>query len=238
MNLFDQFFDQPLDGPDAEAVTEPAALLHTVVIDDRQLVALDRSRDRPVAVTVINSTGAGGITALAGRTLTNCRLAAVQNTVRDPGDPIGAIARIAAAARELDPEVTVLVDIPDGYGFQDAVAAAEAEGLTAYTGQAAADRLATRLSGFVEADLPFVVDGVDSAAAVIGLLAAVDSLIDDGDGDRARDLLAGTDHDQQAAAITGWDDSRMGRVRRRLRAIRTRSLPAVLSDLDDLGLGH
>lgn len=241
MALFDHLFDQVLgDDPTAGLISEPASLLNTVVVEDRRLAALDRATDRPLRVTVINSTGAGGITALAGRSLTNCRTAAVQSAVRDPGDPVGNIARIAAAARELDPDVTLLVDIPDGFGFEDAVAAAEAEGLTAVTGPATPEQLAVRLSAFVEADLPFVIGGVGSPAIspemLISLLAAVDSLVEEADVDAAAALLAGTDHDRQVDVIKGWDDARAGRVRRRLRAVRTCDPIRMIAGLTESGL--
>lgn len=240
MPLFDQIFDQIFDqliaaDPAAGLVSEPASLLNTVVVEDRGLAALDRGAGRPIEVTVINGTGAGGITALARRSLTNCRTAAVQTTVRDLGDPVGAIARIAAAARELDPEVTMLVDIPDSFGWEDAVAAAEAEGLTAVTGPDEPDQLAVRLSAFIEADLPFVVDRVSSAATVVNLLVAVDSLVEEADLDAAAALLAG-DHDRQVNLIKDWDDARADRVRRRLRAVRTSDPSEMITELTAMGL--
>lgn len=240
MPLFDQIFDQIFDrliaaDPVAGLLGEPASLLNTVVVEDRGLAALDRGAGRPIDVTVINSTGAGGITALLRRSLSNCRTAAVQTTVRDPGDLIGNIARIAAAARELDPDVTVLVDIPDGFGFPDAVAAAEAEGLTAVTGADEPDQLAVRLSAFIEADLPFVVDWVRSATTMLNLLAAVDSLVDQADVDTAAALLAG-DHDQHVNMIKSWDDVRADRVRRRLRAVRTSDPSGMITELTAMGL--
>lgn len=244
MNLFDQLFDQVLGPDDPAAIIGPATVpntalntvLNTVLVEDRRLAAVDRAVDRPTAVTVINSTGAGGLTALAGRALTNCRVAAVQTAVRDPGDLVGNIARIAAAGRELDPEVTILVDIPDGFGWQDAVATAEAEGLTAVIGRTAPDQLAAQLSAFIEADLPFVVDGVESVADLVALLAAVDSLIDEADVDAAAAVLATADHDQQQSSIKGWDDNRVDRVRRRLHAVRTSDPSRLITELAASGL--
>lgn len=234
MKLFDQLFDQVRRDPGA-IITDPPALLNTVVVDDRALSALDRVAGSPVAVTVINGTGAGGIPALARRNLTHCRLAAVQNPLRDPGDLVGNVARIAAAARELDPDIAVLVEIPDGFGQQDAVAAAEAEGLIAVV-SVAPDQLAARISAYVEADLPFVVNGIRSAADLVGLLAAVDVLVETGGIDDAAAVLAATDHDQQAAAIRDWTDDRSVRVRRRLRAVRTEDLPKLITGLAAYGL--
>ena len=236
MTLFDQFFD--LTDPDAAALPESrdTGLVNTVLVADQQLAALDRRLDRETPVTVINSTGAGGIPALARRTTSACRVAAVQSSLRDPGDLVGNIARIAAAARELDPDVTVLVQIPDGYGWQQAVEAAEAEELLAVAGRIGDEGLATRLSAFIEADLGFVVDGVETIAELVGLVAAVDLLIDAPDIDQAAALLAGADHDQQLQAIKDWPADRAGRVRRRLRSVRTRDLAGITADLTRSGL--
>lgn len=241
MTLFDQLFDQVLHDP-GSLVTEPSTLLNSVVVDDRGLAELDRIGSGGLGVTVINGTGAGGIPALRRRTLTNCRLVAVENPLRDPGDLVGNVARIAAAARELDSDVTVLVRIPDGFGWHDAVAAAEAEGLVAVVSASPdqppdqlLDQLTPQLGAFVEADLPFVVDGLGSAGELVGLLAAVDVLIESGAVDQATAVLTG-DHDQQAATIKDWTDDRAGRVRRRLRAVRTDNLPALVSGLATYGL--
>ncbi|GAB3914308.1 hypothetical protein GCM10011575_45430 [Microlunatus endophyticus] len=237
MTLFDHFFD--LTDPGA-ALTDTAltdtTLVNTVVVEDQQLATLDRRLDRETPVTVINSTGAGGIPALARRTVNSCRVAAVQSSLRDPGDLVGNIARIAAAARELDPGVTLLVGIPDGYGWQQAVEAAEAEELVAVAGRISDEGLATRLSAFVEADLGFVVDGVDTIADLVGLAAAVDLLIDGPEIEAATKLLGGADHDQQLQAIKDWPVDRAGRVRRRLRSVRTRDLAGITAGLTRSGL--
>lgn len=234
MTLFDQLFDQVRHDP-GDLVTDPPELLNTVVVDDRGLAGLDRGCPAGLRVTVINGTGAGGITALARRRLTRCRLAAVENPLRDPGDLAGNVARVAAAARELDPEVVVLVRIPDGFGWRDAVATAEAEGLVGVV-SARSDQLVPQLSAYVEADLGFVVDDLGSAAELVGLLAAVDVLVETGAVDEAVRLLAEPDHDQQAAAIRDWADDRAGRVRRRLRAVRPDDLPAMITGLAAYGL--
>jgi hypothetical protein len=235
MNVFQRLFDQAAASP-AAALTEPPELLNTVVLEDRRLAALDRAAVTPTAVTVINSTGAGGITALAGRQLTNLALAAVQTAVRDPGDLAGNVARIAAAARELEPDVTVLVEIPDGFGWSDAVAAAEAEGLTAVLGPDTPEREAARLSTYIEADLPFVVDGIDTTGRLLALLVAVDRLVDDPDVDAAAGILASVDHDQLLGVVGGWDANRAMRVRRRLRAVRTEDVPKLIAELTQAGL--
>lgn len=237
MRLFDQLFDQVRYGSGyaPKIVTGPPGLLNTVVVDDRGLAGLDRDAPAGLGVTVINGTGAGGIAALVRRTLTNSRLSAIENPLRDPEDLVGNVARVAAAARELDPDVAVLVDIPDGFGWHDAVAAAEAEGLAAVA-SGDPDQLAFRLGAFVEADLPFVVDDIGSAGDLVALLTAVDVLIETGEVDDARAELAGLDHDRQAVLIRDWADDRAGRVRRRLRAVRTTDLPAMLAGLTAYGL--
>jgi len=243
MALFDRLFDQVLNDPGdpdhrGSLATEPGTLLSSVVVDDRGLAELDRNAPAGLAVTVINSTGAGGITALQRRTLANCRLVAVETALRDPGDLAGNVARVAAAARELDAEVTVLVRIPDGFGWQDAIATAEAEGLVAVlsTGpDQRPDELARQLSAYVEADLPFIADNLRSADELVGLLAAVDVLIETGAVDEAAAVLTG-DHDQQGGAIRDWTDNRAASVRRRLRTIRSDNLPVMITELAAYGL--
>lgn len=223
MPVLDKLFDVVLTEPDR---LDPRAELRSTVIEDRQLAAWDRALAHPTDVTVINTSGAGGITALAGRSFEHVTVRAVQTAVRDPGDLVGNIARIAAAARELDSEITVVVDIPDGFGWQDAVSAAEAEGLTAV-----ADRTAlAKISAFIEADLPFSVDGVDSADDLIGLVTAIDSLIDEPDVAAATAQLT-DDHDQQWSTIASWDDIRADRERRRLRTVRTTAWPTIVTEL-------
>lgn len=238
MTLFDRLFDRSFDPVRQDPsgfTTTPSTLFNTAVLDDRALAALDRIGPAGLPVTVINGTGAGGIAALGRRSLTNCRLAAIENPLRDPADLAGNVARVAAAARELDAGIAVLVRIPDGFGRPDAVAAAEAEGLVGVV-SSRCEQLAQQLSEFVEADLPFVVDDVESASDLVALLAGLDLLIETAEVDGAAALLAGSDHDQYAALIKDWSDDRAGRVRRRLRAVRTVDLSAMIAQLAAYGL--
>jgi hypothetical protein len=61
-------------------------------------------------------------------------------------------------------------------------------------------------------------------------------LIDDPDIDAVAEILAAADHDQPADDVLHWDEDRAGRVRRRLRAVRVRGLPAMIADLTQAGL--
>ncbi|HEY9290115.1 MAG TPA: hypothetical protein VIP98_02435 [Microlunatus sp.] len=213
-------------GPDADAIA-------TLLIQDRQLAATDRllaDATETVPVTVINTGGAGGLTALAGRSAQRLAVVAVDTTLRDPGDLVGNAARVCAAARELDPDIAVHVEIPYGSGWQAAVEEVEAQGLYGLirmtTGSA---QLVDQLSGFVEADLSFAVDQL-AHPQLPGLLLALDALIDDADTTAAAAVLDSADQQAQIDAIGSWDDLRWTRVRRRLRRVRCND-PAALTEL-------
>jgi hypothetical protein len=206
----------------------------SLLVEDRALLAADRAAEGPATVTVINTSGAGGLVALAGRTPAHVRLVAVDNAVRDTVDPVGNIARIAAAARELDPDIAVRVAIPrDCSGYDDAVSAVEAEGLQGLLGDhRTPEQAAAELSAFVEADLPFAAT-VSTAGQLASLLVALDQLIDGASVEQATQTLTAA-ADEQLRAINGWDDQRAARIRRRLTAVRSLELPALLEELEEL----
>lgn len=223
-------------------------IIDSLVVLDRQAAEIDRRLDSEIAATMINTTGAGGLTALAGRSFDQLRMTAVDSPLRDPGDLVGNCARVAAAARELDPDVTVHVGIPYGFGHQDAVATAEAEGLsglvdltgldlTGTAGPADPGSVAEQLGAFVEADLGFAVNLPASGGGpgLLALLTALDALIDDADTDEAAQYLD-LDQERGAAAIRDWDETRVGRVRRRLLAVRVPDPAALLDRLRTLEL--
>lgn len=197
--------------------TRYPAVLGSILVDDRRLVELDRSADAGTPVTVVNTTGAGGLSALSGRTVANLRILAVDSALRDLGDPVGNVARIAAAARELDPEIAVNVVLPDLPGWQGVVGDVEAEGLLAVIGwHVDATVLAHRVEVLVEADVPFRVSGVPDAAALPALLRIVDAVIDGADAA----AVAPADPTVSVTAVRDWDAARVARVRRRLQSVR------------------
>ncbi|QDP95779.1 hypothetical protein FOE78_07600 [Microlunatus elymi] len=201
-----------------------ADALATLVVEDRTLAAIDRAAaattDPPIPVTVINTGGAGGLTALAGRSMHQLAISAVDTTLRDPGDLLGNVARVVAAARELDPDIAVHVEIPYGFGWQDAVAEVEAAGLQGLIRMSApARQVAEQLSAFVEADLGFVADRLPGGR-LTGLLLALDALIDGSAVGEAAGLLAADDHDH-ADTTRSWGEPQVARIRRRLQRVRT-----------------
>jgi hypothetical protein len=251
MELFSSLFDDSgLITAGSRSVTEVAVghqqliashgtAVGSLLVLDRQAAELDRCLDSGLAVTVINTSGAGGLTSLAKRSFTHLRTVAVDSPLRDPGDLAGNIGRVASAGRELDPEITVYTSIPYGFGWQHAVAEAEAEGLFGLIDlDSPTGPPAELISTFVEADLRFaaMLPGTGSTPGVLGLICAVDAVIDNAPADGAEALLASSDLHRLADSIRGWDHDRAARVRRRLAAVRCPDLAAVLDQLCDLGL--
>lgn len=244
MTLFSGLIDAAPDQP-ATAVAKwqqlrsgpDAGALGSLLVADRELMALDRAVATELPVTVINTGGAGGLVALAGRQPQRLRIVAVDNTVRDPQDPVGNIARIASAARELDPEIGVRVDIPYGCNrYEQAVAEAEAEELQALlTFGGDTGELVGQLGAFVEADLSFAAS-IDGPGGLIGLLTALDAIIDGATVVDAERLFGVDDLATTAAGIAGWDEQRIGRIRRRLTSVRTADTAGLLDQLTGWGL--
>lgn len=198
-----------------------AGLLGPLVAPDSSLAILDRCAEAPIEVVVLNSGGAGGLPALAGRSFTQLRPVGVISPLRDPDDLAGNTARVAAAARELADEVDVYVEFPAGYGWQQAVAAAEADGLAGSVDLGLApEQLIEQLHAFIEADLAFRAGrlGPGPALGPPALAAVIDALVDDASTAEAIDLL-GRDEEVLAAEVGGYDEGRTGRIRRRLQGI-------------------
>lgn len=201
-----------------------------------------------VEVTVVTSGGAGGLSALAGRTVPGFRVVAAESELRDLDDLAGNASRVAAAAGELG-EIEVRVTLPEAPGWVRAVEVVEAAGLwanvragaDAWTDRSAAVGLAERLSVLVEADLAFSLtpaDGTDlprpgQAVAVLAML--VEALVDGAEPEEAAELLLLTDATRIRAGLERWDDATASRVRRRLRAIGCSPRPTV-DGLVGLGL--
>lgn len=238
MGLFHRLLcDAWLSQPDVP-VTELADRLHQAhryadpvvfgspLVDDRRLGELERSGSAaPVAVTALNSSGAGGLVSLARRSFHRLRVVAVETAVRDRDDPAGNVNRIAAATRELGSDTEVYVALPDDPSWQAASEESEANGLS---GLIAGDGLGSagvveRMSGCVELDLPFRIaasafTGIGAASdceTLLRLLLALDQLIEGTDRSKATHTLAGA-ADNGTDTIRDWDENRVRRIRRRL----------------------
>jgi hypothetical protein len=209
---------------------------------------------QPLAVSVINTGGAGGLLALARRDLPGVRVAAVESALRDLDDLAGNAARVASAAGELTEDIAVFVEIPYAPGWERAVAEVEAAGLLGKirtgspddSGTPPYEQLAEQLSVLVEADLPFkATAGLHHARSTPGsdpqrpvqhgflnLLAAVEALVEGASVADAADALRHVD----PAAIAAWSDGTVARVRRRFRSFGCCGVLDPVGDLVALGL--
>jgi hypothetical protein len=214
------------------------------VVDDRRLAELDRLLDGdPLSVTVLNSSGAGGLVSLARRSFDHLEPVGVETMLRDRDDPVGNAGRVAVAARELDPDVTVYVGVPADLDQQFVAEEIEAGGLSAWMIGDDPARIAERISSCVELDLPFrtrcglaTAIGVDSDAnALLAVVLAIDRLIDGADVAEAARELRGPAEDE-IAAVRDWDEARILRVRRRIVGFDTHDPYALAAHLDRRGL--
>lgn len=237
-------------------------LIGPLVVADQRLADVGRHQDdeTTLPVSVVNTTGAGGLVSLAGRAIPGLDVVAVESALRDLDDLAGNAARVVSAADELAGEIEVFVEIPYARGWEAAVEAVEAAGLNGKirTGGVepedypSATQLAEQLSVLVEADLPFKAtaglhrawpnEGRNAAGASLpqhgfaSVLLAIHALVDGADLDDATALLSSTDHDQIAATIGGWDDADAARVRRRFRSFGCCGVTDPVDDLVSLGL--
>jgi hypothetical protein len=194
-----------------------------VVLPDDRLAEVDRGlpAEPPVPCRVINTGGAGGLVALARRRFDRLRPTGVRTALRDLDDLAGAAARVAVAARELDPNLTVLIELPDAPGWQRAVETAELEGLSAAIADTG-DRIVERLGVLIEADVPFVITGpVGDPDRVLELIMTVLALID---GIAPADLAPELPTPEQG-----------DRIRRRLLGLEVESVPELITGLHSRG---
>lgn len=202
-----------------------------LVVPDQRLgeVARLHTGSQPLRVCAVNSSGAGGLVALAGRTLPGVEVIAVWSALRDLDDLAANAARVVSATQALEASVAVYVEIPPSPGWARAVEVVEAAGLcgAVRAGRGVDRQLLEQLSALVEADLPFLVAGLGSGLAQ--LLAAVADLVD---GAPVDDVSAGAGW----PSAGGWDAARAGRVRRRLRRVATPVLASAVAELAAAGL--
>jgi hypothetical protein len=279
--LFDQLIDDAAMFPPGNADVRDALAEHhryrrawfswligPLVVRDQKLAELGRAAAQtresataapiPIAVSVINTSGAGGLLSLAGRDVPGVQVVAVESALRDLDDLQGNAARVVSAAVELDEEVRAFVEIPYAPGWEKAVAELEAAGLCGKirTGGPdpvdvpSADQLARQLSVLIEADLPFkTTAGLHRAVVSAGhdqgrprqhgflnLLLAIDALIDGASEPDAATQLEQSDARAVADKISGWTDAQASRVRRRFRSFGCCGVLDPVTDLVSLQL--
>ena len=226
------------------ALPRPAA--GPLLVPDHSLAAVGRvAGDDPVEVCVLNTGGAGGLLALAARSVAGVFVVGAVSPLRDLDDLAGNASRVVSAARELSDQITVYVEIPYAPGWVGAVEQIEAAGLSGAI-RLAGDgpgRTVELLSGMIEADLPFLVaDGAGGALSngsspgLVSLMLAIEALIDGAEPDEAAELLALDDPDRARVAVEQWDEAALGRIRRRLLGVASRTPDQLLEELDALGL--
>jgi hypothetical protein len=243
------------------------SLIGPLVVPDQKLAELGRAVRQAheaggdpdaMVVSVVNTSGAGGLLSLAGRQVPDVHIVAVESALRDLDDLAGNVARVISAAAELDDEVRVFVEIPYAPGWEEAVVEVEAAGLFGKirTGgpdrsdTPPADQLARQLSVLVEADLPFkATAGLHRALASVGpdpgrprehgflnLLLAVEALVDGASEAEAAVLLEPNDRTGLVDKIGSWTDAEASRARRRLRSFGCCGVLDPVGDLVALGL--
>lgn len=240
-----------------------AALIGPLVVSDAKLAELGRvvrsMRQRePLAVSVINGGGAGGLLSLAGRETPGVQVIAVESALRDLDDLAGNAARMVAAADMLDESVRVFVEIPYAPGWERAIAEVETAGRYGKirtgglepTDTPSSDRLARQLSVLVEADLPFkATAGLHRAWSAkdadasrprqhgfLNLLLALDALVEGASETDAANLLRQGHSQALVDQIGSWTDTQTARVRRRFLSFGCCGVLDPVEDLVSLGL--
>jgi hypothetical protein len=243
-------------------------LIGPLVVPDQRLAEVGRAvlaGERPaesaeLAVSVVNTAGAGGLVSLAGRQVKGVRIVSVETALRDLDDLMANAARVVAAAAVLADaglaEAGVFVELPFAPGWERAVTEVEAGGLNAKLRAAGphgegfpdAGQLARQLAVLIEADLPFTVTDLPFPAATAGaglehpreegflsLLLAVEALVEGASEHEAAQILGRTDG-SPAETVSGWSDAEATRVRRRLLSVGCGRPQDLVRDLTELGL--
>jgi hypothetical protein len=213
------------------------SLLATLVVPDRRLAEIARQvpPGPGVPVSVITSGGAGGLLALARHDIPGVDIAAVEPTLRDLDDLAGSAARVISAAAELEPQITVFIELPYALGWEAAVELIEAAGLNGKiaASQAEPRHVVEQLSILIEADLPFKITCAHNGDW-LSLLLVIEALVAGANIDDAAELMQ-LDHHRLGAAITGWDPTTQSRVRRRVRRLGIVQVPEMINNLTMFG---
>jgi hypothetical protein len=233
-------------------------MIGPLVVSDQKLAETGRAApaeaETPLAVSVVNTGGAGGLLSLARRATPGLDLVAVETALRDLDDLAGNAARVVSAAEELAESVRVFVEIPYAPGWERAVEVVEAAGFFGKIRTGSPDdqetppydQLARQLSALVEADLAFkATAGLHHAQPTPGpdpdcpmqhgflnLLAAVEALVEDASVAEAANVL----RDADPAQIGAWSEDTVARVRRRFRGFGCCGVLDPVHDLVALGL--
>lgn len=221
-----------------------APLIGPLVVSDQKLAEVGqaalRQAEGAMAVSVVNTSGAGGLVSLASRDVAGVKVVSVESALRDLDDLAGNATRVVNAAAELDDTIQVFVELPYAPGWERAVAEVEAAGLCGKlrTGgpdishYPVPDQLARQLSVLIEADLPFKATAglhrgwptqVASESGqplpqhgFLNLLLAVEALIEGASEREAAELLELTEQEALVDRIGSWSDAQSTRVRHRL----------------------
>lgn len=278
MRFFEQLIDDAAMFPPGDADAESAVMAHLryrqswfawlvgpLVVPDTKLaevarVAAAHSPAADIGVSVVNTSGAGGLTSLADRRLPGVRVVSVESALRDLDDLTGNAARTVSAARALDSGVSVFVEFPYVPGWERAVEVVAEAGLTGKirTGGVEpflypdADQLAAQLSVLVEADLAFkATAGLHRAwpntahnarsealaqHGFITLILALGALIDGAAVNDAAQLLRLTDRAEMARRVDSLDEAARARIRRRFHSFGCCGVTDPIDDLVHLGL--
>jgi hypothetical protein len=233
-------------------------MIGPLVVSDQKLAEVGRTAaaqaSEPLAVSVVNTGGAGGLLGAAHRTIPGLEVTAVETALRDLDDLAGAAARVVSAAAELPESVPVYVEIPYAPGWERAVEVVEAAGLLGKIRTGSPDdtetppygQLARQLSVLVEADLAFKATaglhhaeptpGADADRPMqhgfLNLLAAIEALVEDASVAEAADVLREAD----PARVASWSEDTVARVRRRFRGFGCCGVLDPVHDLAALGL--
>lgn len=240
------------------------AVVGPLVVPDTALAAVDRAVAAigagPIEVSVVSSTGAGGLVALAGRELGDLSVVAVEVALRDLDDLAGNAERVAQAARALPEPVRVFVELPYARGWEHAAEVVEAAGLlgkirtggTEPEHHPSAVQLAEQLSVLVETDLSFkATAGLHHAVRHVGhndrgtrleqhgllnLMVAVHALADGSDRAEVETILDEDHRDRLAERVGSWTNDDAARVRRRFVGFGCCGVLDPIGDLVTLGL--
>ncbi len=229
-----------------------AAMIGPLVVEDRRLAEVGRAAgDQPVEVSVVNTSGAGGIVSLAQRQIPQVKIVAVESALRDLDDLVSNAARVASAAGALDESVRVFVEIPFAPGWERAVEEVEAAGLLGKIRTGGVDlsliptarQLARQLSVLIEADLAFkATAGLHHAwphspqHGFANVLVAVEALVEGASEDDAAELLTINDPERLIKTIGAWSDGQSRRIRRRFRSFGCCGVLDPVNDLVSAGL--